>query len=344
MSRKYQVESEFADLHENVDPFGDDVEVDIEDSDNEIVKAALRDEKDSLKAKDGQPDEDDDDLFDDISPTLPDDFDEEDEDGQDEDGDEEEDTEDEDDEEDADSYSKKVRKRIEREKRRADRERERREALEQRFSKIEAKLAQQANEDAYNLRKDEIEGKIAELKKKKAEAYENGDTDAQVEIDDQMLDLRTELRFEKSKLKEAQETKAELDSSDDGIDYDKLAPKAREWVEAHPSFKSDKRFQRAVLAADSLISSKGSNPNTDKHYEKIQSLVEDEFPQYFDKKTQRPRRKPPVQESGRKAPTKRSRRPGKVVITRTDKANMMRFGLDPQNPKHIREYARNKRD
>lgn len=354
MGDKYQIDSDFGDLHDALDDEGElgTSIVDLQGK-NPIVDAALADEDDDQgdgSTKDGDkgvkddPDfeEDDDDLFGELHEEL----DEEEDDG--EDGEQEEEEDDEEEEaSDDQKYSKNVKKRIDRERRRANRERQRREALESRLGKVENRLKRQADADAFAERKEEINGKLANLRKKKVEAIEEGNTEDQVELDDQILDLRTELRVEERRVKDAKETTDDLSDVADGIDYSKLAPKAQDWIGEHPEFKTDSKFKRQVIAADSYITSKGSNPNSDKHYARLEEMLQDDFPEYFDekpKRKKRKRRKPPVTESGRKVKVRTRNRRGRVKITREDKQNMMRFGLDPSDPKHLREYAAVKED
>ena len=342
---KYDITSDFEDLHST------DAE-----EDNSNVTVNLLDEDDApapkaeSEALDYENDEQkDSDLFDDIDPDFGDDdetlevpeIDEE----------EEEDEEVEDQEDDDDQkYSKNVKKRIDRERRRANRERDLRQATQKRLDRIEARQDARANEDSFRQEEGEINGKLADLRKQKAQAIEEGDTDLQIDLDDQMLDLKADLRTKRAVVDEAKARlkDIEADTQDGNIDIDvtKLGAKAQAWINAHPEFETDPKFRRAVLAADNFITTSGSNPNTAKHYEKLEGLIAKDYPDYFPKAKARKRNKPAVTEGGRKSSKKftGSRRRGKVVITSADKENMRRFGLDPSNSEHLRNYAANKED
>lgn len=336
---KYDIESDFEDLH-GTEANEDEGDVTVDLNENKIIQAAMEDSDNDLDYE--NDDQKDDDLFGDIEPQLEDE-------GDDEGEEEEEEGEDEVDEEEDDDdakYSKNVKKRIDRERRRANRERELREATQVRLDRIEAREDARANKDSFNEFEQETTGKLSDLRKKKAQAIEEGDTEAQMDIDDQMLDLKADLRTRKSSLDEATARLDDIKDTTDGIEVDvtKLGAKAQAWIAAHPEFNTDGKFRRAVLAADNFITTSGSNPNTKKHYEKLEGLIAKDYPDYFPKKRSSKRNKPAVTETGRKASKKftGSRRRGKVTLTSADKENMRRFSLDPSNPEHLRQYAANK--
>jgi hypothetical protein len=168
-----------------------------------------------------------------------------------------------------------------------------------------------------------------------------------IELDEKIFDVRADLRSAETKANEARQRLEETKRTGeviDGIDLGKLPPKAREWINAHPQFRSDEKFRRAVLATDNYLASKGLNHQSEDYWQKLEREVAEDFPQYFKKKPTI-RRKPASATSGSKG-TGRSaevdRKRGKVRITAEDKRNMIRFNLDPNNRDHIREYAASK--
>ena len=124
MGKKYVVESDFDDLHGNADD-APDLELDLSDSENPIILAALSGEDDNWQPPkdddevddkdEASKDEGDEDDLDDLEDTDSDE-DEEDEDDEDDDSAEEDDEEDDD-----EKYSKSVQKRIDRERERCTR-------------------------------------------------------------------------------------------------------------------------------------------------------------------------------------------------------------------------------
>ena len=351
---KYRVEnSVFADLHETDNAQFEDTEIDLRSG-----KEAKSKDKD--KGTDAQldidrefevEDDEDDDRIEDLkSEADPDEGEEEDEEEPEKGAaDESEEEADEEDEDEGESYSKKVKARIDRERRRANRERERREALESRLTRLESRAKVDADEKEFESFKATTEAKLAELRAKKKEAIENGDTDAQIDLDEKILDARSDLKVREARVKEAKEVTRDEGEIGDGIDLSKMPPKAREWIDRHPRFKNDARFRRIVLAADNLVSGRGLNPNTERYYDAIEKIVADDFPDEFGKSKRKDRderkgRKPVVTNGRRNQGAAEHRKPGRVKITADDKARMSQFGLDPENPQHLREWAANKMD
>lgn len=338
-TKRFEVESQFAPLH------GDEFEQELDDEvvDNPLTQAAKR-QIDEEEGKGG------DELDIDRKFELDDEEDESPEDDDElEEGDEEEEEpaegqDDEEEEGDDDAYSAKVRKRIAREKRRSDRLQTQLSENEARLARLEARWEAEADEKKLADTRSSIESKLEELRATKRSALEEGDTDKLLEIDEKIFDLRADLRNAETKAEEARRRLEESRRSGeviDGIDLSKLTKEARSWIDDHPQFRTDAKFRRAVLAADSYLTAKGLNHQTKEYWQKLEKEVAEDFPRYFKKKAT-VRRKPVSPTTGSKGVNvseKAQRRQGKVVITKADKENMIRFGFDPANRDHLREWA-----
>lgn len=341
MAKQYEVTSRLSPLG------GDDDTLDEELVDNPLTRAA----KKQIAQEDGdEPLLDIDDEIEDEDPEESDD-----EDGDEEDSDEEVEGDDEDveseeaDEEDEEeSYSKRVKKRIMREKRRADALQTQLIENDTRLRRLEQRLEAEADEGKLKAKKESVESSLTALRADKRAALEEGDTDKQIEIDDKILDLKADLRQAEREAKDArqrlEETRSSGDEVIDGINIGKLPPKAQDWIARHKEFRSDPKFRRAVLATDAFLTSKGMNHQSDSYWKRLEREIAGDFPDYFPK-PRKQQQKPRSTTGGTKGLGNRpdvDKRRGKVRITSEDKRNMQRFGLDPNNRDHIREYAHTK--
>jgi len=355
MGKKYEVESDFDDLHGNpADPI--DLEVDLSDSDNPIIQAAFNDsedyqppaddeEKDDAK-KDDEDEEfvesDDDDGLEEMDDDTGDDDTDSDEDEQDDEDEDDEDA----DEDDDEKYSKNVRKRI-------DRERDLRQAdkadSDQRIAKLERENKLFRAQSKFKEEQTEADSKLRKLRKQKTEAIDEGNTESQVDIDDQILDIKAD---RKAKSIELQQLEEGID--DDDTDTGAGSPPAagKRWLEKYPQFHTNQKFQRTVLQADKMVAGRGFDKNVDKYYEEMEKILAPQFPEIVKlaKKTTRKdaRRKSAKKKrsavgSTTKAGTRRGKnRRGVIRLTKQDQEQMEIFGMDPKNPRDIKAWADSK--
>jgi len=357
--KNYQIESDFDDLHGNPDDSLPELDVDLSDTDNPIIKAALQKSDENWKPPededkdDDKPfkddDEDDDDELEELDSDEDQDEDEdEDEDEDADEADEDEDSdEDEDEDEDDDKYSKNVRKRIERERRLRKQDRADADA---RFAKLERENKLIRKEGAFNITKAEAESELKSLRQAKIDAKEEGDTAKEVDIDEKILDVKSKVRTAETELKQA---KDEVDSGTS--DTDGTPPAGLKWLKKYPQFHTNQQFKRVVLSADSMVSDRGFDRNTDEYYEEIEKICAVQFPEIVKpakKSTRKGKRTETANKKRRrsavggtsKAGARKARktRSGQIRLTKADQDQMVVFGMDPKNPEHIREWASNK--
>lgn len=344
---RYAVESDFEDLHGN--PAEDvDLDVDLSDSDNPIIRAFAGEDDDESWTPPADDDELEEDEEDGEEEDEEDDESEDDGEADDEESEEDDDDEGDDDEEEEDGderYSKKVQKRIDRER---DARRREREASDRRYRRLEKRLELRDAKDEWRDKQSDINDKLKDLREKKTEAIEEGDTAAQVDIDEQILDLKAEIKAGKERLATLQKD-LENDDADTGRE---TPPTGQRWLEKYPEFHSNPKFRNAVLRADEQVADLGLDKNTDAYYTKIEEIVGVSFPDIV--KTRKPkttvkkkRRKKPAVGGGSKAGSsarKRttSKRRGRVRLTKQDQANMRIFGMDPSNAEHVKAWAESK--
>lgn len=180
-------------------------------------------------------------------------------------------------------------------------------------------------------------------------AREDGDLDAETKIQSE-LDA---FRFQQNQIRDAKRTLPDPDkiqapqsqaASTPAPQAQQSAPPpplAVKWLDANKPWFNSPKFQghRAfVLAEDSKLVREGYDKNSPEYYAELDRRVDEAFPT-LRKKPKAPT-KSPVAGVGA-APAKHLSK-NTVRLTRVDLGNMRRFGLDPTNKEHLREYARNK--
>lgn len=225
--------------------------------------------------------------------------------------------------------------------------------LERREREREAKDKLAASEQEFSTFKAATSAKLAELKEKKVKAIDDGDTAAQVDLDDQITDLKAELE---SKRREHESAKAAVEETSKRRGASQITlTKVAQWKRRNPRYERDPVFAAAVNALDGELVRSGSNPESDDHYKEIDRRLRKTFPDYKAPGTKRPiQRRHPSQQVDREAsPTQR--RPagdGRVVVSgnkikispaklKRVKENMARFGLDPTSKRDIQDYILN---
>ena len=341
--QEYVIESDFDDLHgdENDLP---DLELDISDSDNPIIKAALSDEDWVPPKKDDEDDEDEEDPEEEEDDDLEEESEDSDEEEEEEESDEDEDEEDEDEDPD-EKWSKKVQKRIDRER---DGRRRDKADSDRRLAKMERRLKHRDAIDDFAKEEREAETKLRRLKKKKVDALEEGETTKVVDIDDEILDIKADLKtkqFELKQLKDGLET-------DDDISAESGTPdEGKKWLEKYPQFHTNQQFRNVTLQADKMVAARGLDKNTAKYYEEMAKILQPQFPEIIKiVKVTTKKRKKKVQKKKRsavgsatKAGTRRKKRAsrGRIRLTKADQEQMEIFGFDPTNPADAKAWAEN---
>jgi len=265
------------------------------------------------------------------------------------DAEEEEQEEDEDADEPRRGKPNPISKRVDRANRLLDETRAINRELMARQDAIDQKLAQQANEAEFNDFKVDTDRKIADLRTKRREAIEAGDTTLQDELDDQIGDLKADLvartRENTAAKKALEESAAKRQTSTI------VATRAQQWIRKHQRFNTDASFAGVVRGIDAAVKSEGFNPETDEYYEELDKRVRALYPDEYPKVRQR--RRGPSEQRQHSAAVRRPNaeaftiKDGKVRIPPKEfariKRNMLNFGMDPANPNDVREYVLNNR-
>lgn len=248
-----------------------------------------------------------------------------------------------------DSYSKKVKARIDREaraKRKAQGE------ADYWRKQAESLAKDQIRHDKADLEStvERTSSAIRSLETDLERAIEDGNTKDQVKFTSQLTDLKAEKIQAELALKDLPES-VQLQPFDGNVsaDDDTDQSKADKWMSDRADWYGARGFERQTRLANRLdkeVFADGYDPNTAEYFEELDRRIKEKEPNLFDDADEKPRRQrrspvAPVSDSDSKS-TRRSR--GKVELGEEDFANIRRFGMDPNDPEVLKEYARNKRE
>ena len=242
-------------------------------------------------------------------------------------------------EDELESYSDKVKKRIQHlskgyhDERRAKESaaREREEAL--RFAKQvfeENKrlkgLANESVKTAVESEKYAFEAELSQARAKFKKAYEDGDADVLAEAQEQIADAKIKLdRVNNRKVETS------LQEEDNTVYSEPVSPqprpdyKAQEWQRQNKWFGQDEEMTSFALGVHEKLVKQGVDTSSDEYYERLNGRIRQVFPESFDEEVvEKPKKSKPASVV---APATRSTAPKKIVLTQTQVALAKRLGV-----------------
>lgn len=265
-----------------------------------------------------------------------------------------------DDDDDLTSYSEKVQKRIKRmtwergeeARRRETAESEKEEAIRfaqnvlqknQQYENIintgEARLVQEFKSRSTLA--------VQQARSKYAKAYEDGDTEAIIAAQEELINAQTEYRtaidYEGDYTQRSQQFVQQRQKPQPAYrppqrpQVPTPTPEASDWAEKNPWFGHNDHKDMTALAYgvhENLVRNKGIKPDTEEYYEGIDNAMRSRFPEYFDEgfgDYQKPHKKPATVVGS--ATRNNGTRPRKVKLTASQVSIAKRLGLT------IEQYA-----
>ena len=248
--------------------------------------------------------------------------------------------------EELESYSEKVRKRIQhlskgyhderREKERVLRERQEMEAYTQKVLEENRNLKanmSKSQEALLEQAKRVADTEFEQAKAKYKEAYESGDADKVLEAQEEL----TNARFKVEKVKnfkpaplQDEETSVQTQSTAPQASYDE---KAEAWRQDNAWFGTDEEMTAFALGLHQKLVKSGVDPRSDEYYERINSRMRQVFPDTFGD-AEETEDVAPVRKSNVVAPATRSVAPKKITLTKTQVAIAKKLGVP------LTEYAK----
>lgn len=240
------------------------------------------------------------------------------------------------------SYSEAARKRIMRERRLKEEARdEARAAHAERFKAQQT--AYESTKSLLQLAKETTKDKLEAKRKEWVKAKDVGDNEADVRLQGEVSKLEADLR-------DIEQSEGQLKPPRPDVESDTSL--AAQWKSRNRWF-GDPKFAAATAAVrvlDAAVLADGFKPDTQEYFTELNRRIHAELPnlrgrvQRIGDATREARPQPrPITHAP--APKGGQRRPsGNVVmLSQTDVANMQNFKLDPKNPEHVKEYARQKK-
>lgn len=176
------------------------------------------------------------------------------------------------------------------------------------------------------------EREVEEAKAKFKAAYDAGESDAVVAAQEELTVAKLKSdRVNNLKLPTLQELETEVQTQTPAPEVD---PRAVRWQQDNSWFGQDDEMTSFALGLHQKLVKQGVNPRSDDYYEKINSRMRQVFPEQFnveedDQEEAKPRRKANVV-----APASRSVAPRKITLTETQVALAKRLGVP------LNEYAK----
>jgi hypothetical protein len=210
-------------------------------------------------------------------------------------------------------------------------------ALRRQLAEIEHERAQERKVQR-EARTKHLDDALARTRTELKTAIEEGDSDRQIELQDALAGLRAEKLF----LDKAPE---HTPAAPEVPQIQAKSQAAAKWLEGkawvnNPAYAAQ---NKALLRIAQAVADDGYDPEADGYYQELQRRLAHSYPDLFQAKGNGVSRKPGQQTVGRVSrddPPKTAADKGKRVLTADMQKNMVRFGLDPKNPEHAREYLR----
>ena len=257
-----------------------------------------------------------------------------------------------------DKFSKKFEDRLERERRAKRREAKARADAEAENARLRAQL-KKAKSSGGSDKIADLDRQVADIEAQLEQAIEKGETKEHVRLTSQLTDLKAE--------KIAARYTADDDSDDDlGEPAARTSASPRnelvgEWKDTHSDWYGRGGFERQTRLANRIdreVFADGYSPDDEEYYEELNRRLQEKMPEMFDddsgsvsrdergqRRAKRDKGRSPVAAADDASRDSAPRKPtgNKVELGPVEFANMRRFGLDPKNPAHVKEYALNKR-
>ena len=256
--------------------------------------------------------------------------------------------------EELEEYSDKVQKRIKHFSKGYHDERRAKEAALRERQELE-RYAQQLVEENRNLKssvgksqsalldqaKHTIDAELAQAKKAYKDAYESGDSDALLEAQESLTNVKIKAdRLNNIKLSPLQEDSLHVDS---GTSVSNNAPvqvddRAASWAQSNTWFGTDDEMTSFALGLHNKLVKSGVDPRSDEYYESLDTRMRQVFPDNFDDTSDDAdgddEKRTPKRQANVVAPATRSTAPKKVILTQTQVNLAKRLGVP------LDEYAK----
>ena len=177
------------------------------------------------------------------------------------------------------------------------------------------------------------ERELEEAKAKFKQAYDAGESDAVVAAQEELTAAKLKAdRVNNLKLPALQESESEVQQQ---VSAPAVDDRALKWQQDNSWFGQDDEMTSFALGLHQKLVKQGVNPRSDEYYEKINARMRQVFPDAFDDvEEEEPEETKPRRKTNVVAPATRSTAPKKIVLTQTQVALAKRLGVP------LEEYAK----
>ena len=243
-------------------------------------------------------------------------------------------------EEELESYSEKVRKRIQhfskgyhderRAKEAAERERKELERYAKQLADENRSLLETANKSnkalvEKSLQEAEKDVNVAKYAYKKA--YEAGDANKLVTAQEKLTDAKMKLDKLSTVDTSLQAVETPVQMQETEAETPQVDERASNWAKENTWFGSDEEMTAYAMGVHNKAVNEGLDPSSDEYYERIDSRMRSTFSDYFGEDEQIEEQETKKRKSNVVAPASRSTSPKKVKLTRTQVAIAKKLGV-----------------
>lgn len=212
-------------------------------------------------------------------------------------------------------------------------------AIRQRLEQMEAETVRARQAAARAMLENEdrsLEGRLQQARDKYKAAAKDGNEEAMLAASEELAEIKAEQRarvFQKEAVQSAPPPPPP---------QPQVNPNAQRWLANNPWFGSREHAieTEAARLIDQQLANEGYHPSTEAYFDELNKRLAAKF-RTVRPNSIKPQPKTPVQTAAPRGP-KPVVKDGKVTLNRDDFQIMRQFGLDPNEPKHRLEYARQK--
>lgn len=193
-------------------------------------------------------------------------------------------------------------------------------------------------EDAARADWQSMEQRLAKVRADKQSAYTEGDAAKLTALDEEMADLKADMRIKARDYQQYTQQREQLARPQQPQQPAPQAPPlAKAWVRRNAWFDDTRYYaERAfATATDAILSKEGKlSPHDGRYYEELDRRIGEKFPNLVPGAR---KNAPPVAPPRTAAPA--PKRSNVVRLTKSDQDAMRRVRLNPDNPADVRAYA-----
>lgn len=158
---------------------------------------------------------------------------------------------------------------------------ERAKTLEERLKDLEKSYTEDKKTSKTTI-KTTLEDKVKSLTARMKDAMESGDSETVIELQDDLINTKMELAGVLHELKVSESVKVEEKTEQKQTQTAPEIPeKALDWIEEHPSFKTDELFRVAAITVNNQLLREGYDVEDEEFYIELDTRLQKRFPEEF---------------------------------------------------------------